>query len=50
MVLENQLVEGVLSSMATNYEHKGTLAERLLKSIWAGRIPRDNLQENDLQL
>jgi uncharacterized Ntn-hydrolase superfamily protein len=38
VVLGNQLAEGVLSSMATNYEHsKGTLAERLLKSIWAGQ-------------
>lgn len=38
VVLGNQLAEGVLSSMATSYEHsKGTLAERLLASIRAGQ-------------
>ncbi|SDO82393.1 Family of unknown function [Pedobacter steynii] len=51
VALGNQLAEAVLSSMATKYEHsKGTLAERLLKSIWAGRMPGDKLQENNLQL
>ncbi|WP_158622662.1 DUF1028 domain-containing protein [Pedobacter sp. KBW06] len=38
VVLGNQLAKDVLSSMATSYEHsKGTLAERLLKSIRAGQ-------------
>lgn len=38
VVLGNQLADGVLSSMARNYEQsKGTLAERLLTSIRAGQ-------------
>lgn len=38
VVLGNQLAEDVLSCMAASFEHsKGTLAERLLKSILAGQ-------------